>query len=98
MSAAVLRWNVSETARQFIAGRNTHEVIATLRKRRAQKIGFTVDVLGEAVLSEAQADEYAALYGDLLEELARETRDWSEPLGKTAELLPAVNPSVKLST
>src|SRR6266550_4046630 len=49
MSAAVLRWNVSETARQFIAGRNPHDVIATLRKRRAQKIGFTVDVLGEAV-------------------------------------------------
>src|SRR5436309_14814385 len=36
MSAAVLRWNVSETARQFIAGRNPHDVIATLRKRRAQ--------------------------------------------------------------
>ena len=97
ISAPVLRWNVSEMARQFIAGRNPHEVIATLRKRRAKKIGFTVDVLGEAVVSEAEADEYAAIYGDLLEKLARETRDWTDPLGKNAQLFPVVNLSVKIS-
>ena len=97
ISAPVLRWNVSEMARQFIAGRNPYEVIATLRKRRAQKIGFTVDVLGEAVVSEAEADEYAAIYGDLLEKLARETKDWTDPLGKNAELFPVVNLSVKIS-
>src|SRR5216117_1158606 len=97
ISAPVLRWNVSEMARQFIAGRNPHEVIATLRKRRAQKIGFTVDVLGEAVVSEVEADEYAALYGDLLERLARETRDWTDHLGRNAELFPVVNLSVKIS-
>src|SRR5213082_963448 len=97
ISAPVLRWNVSEMARQFIAGRNPHEVIATLRKRRAQEIGFTVDVLGEAVVSEAEADEHAAFYGDLLEKLARETRDWTDPLGKNAELFPVVNLSEKIS-
>ncbi len=97
ISAPVLRWNVSETARQFIAGRNPHEVIATLRKRRAKKIGFTVDVLGEAVVSEDEADEYAARYADLLEKLARETRDWTDLLGKNAELFPVVNLSVKIS-
>src|SRR5438067_2287296 len=97
MSAAALRWNVSETARQFIAGRNPHDVIATLRKRRAQKIGFTVDVLGEAVVSEAEADEYAARYADLLDKLARETKDWTDPLGKSAEFFPVLNLSVKIS-
>src|SRR6184192_2144059 len=97
ISAPLLRWNVSEMARQFIAGRNPHEVIATLRKRRAQKIGFTVDVLGEAVVSEAEADEHAAFYGDLLEKLTRETRDWTDPLEKNAELFPVVNLSVKIS-
>jgi len=97
ISAPLLRWNVSETARQFIAGRNPDEVVATLRKRRAQKIGFTVDVLGEAVVSEAEADKYAARYSDLLEKLARETGDWIDPLGKNAELFPVVNLSVKIS-
>src|SRR5438270_3171219 len=97
ISAPVLRWHVSETARQFIAGRNPDEVIATLRKRRAQRIGFTVDVLGEAVVSEAEADEYAARYADLLDKLARETNNWADPLGINAELFPVVNLSVKIS-
>jgi RHH-type transcriptional regulator, proline utilization regulon repressor / proline dehydrogenase / delta 1-pyrroline-5-carboxylate dehydrogenase len=97
ISAPLLRWNVSEMARQFIAGRNAHDLIAPLRKRRAQNIGFTVDVLGEAVVSEAEADEHAAFYGDLLEKLARETRDWADPFGKNAELFPVVNLSVKIS-
>src|SRR5204863_8537814 len=79
ISAPVLRWNVSETARQFIAGRNPDEVIAALRKRRAQKIGFTVDVLGEVVVSEAEAYEHAAFYCDLLEKLTRDTRDGTVP-------------------
>src|SRR5437870_2629344 len=79
ISAPVLRWNVSETARQFIAGRNPHDVIATLRKRRAKKIGFTVDVLGEAVVSEDEADEYAVRYEDLLEKLARDNTDCADP-------------------
>ena len=65
----ILRWNVSEMARQFIAGRNPNDVMRTLRKRRTQKIGFTVDLLGEAVVSETEADEYAARYLDLLESL-----------------------------
>jgi RHH-type proline utilization regulon transcriptional repressor/proline dehydrogenase/delta 1-pyrroline-5-carboxylate dehydrogenase len=97
ISGPVLRWNVSETARQFIAGRNPDEVIATLCKRQAQKIGFTVDVLGEAVVSEAEADKYSARYADLLERLACETRNWIDPLGKNAEVFPVVNLSVKIS-
>jgi RHH-type transcriptional regulator, proline utilization regulon repressor / proline dehydrogenase / delta 1-pyrroline-5-carboxylate dehydrogenase len=97
LSGPILRWNVSEMARQFIAGRNSNDVLQILRKRRIQKIGFTVDLLGEAVVSETEADEYAARYLDLLEGLARETRNWSDPLGKNSELFPVVNVSVKIS-
>src|SRR6266542_1138226 len=97
VSGRILRWNVSGMARQFIAGRNPDDVMATLRKRHAQKIGFTVDLLGEGVVSEAQADEYAARYLDLLDKLARETKGWSDPLGKNSELFPVVNLSVKIS-
>jgi RHH-type proline utilization regulon transcriptional repressor/proline dehydrogenase/delta 1-pyrroline-5-carboxylate dehydrogenase len=97
ISGPILRWNVSEMARQFIAGRNPNDVMRTLRKRRSQKIGFTVDLLGEAVVSETEADEYAARYLDLLEGLARETRDWLEPLGTNSDLFPVVNLSVKIS-
>src|SRR5438093_9944429 len=93
----ILRWNVSGMARQFIAGRNPDEVMKTLRKRRKQGIGFTVDLLGEAVVSEEEAKEYAARCQQLLEHLARETRGWTDPLGKNSELFPDVNVSVKIS-
>src|SRR6266566_7133487 len=52
VSGSVLRWNVSGMARQFIAGKNPNDLMKALRKRRAQKIGFTVDLLGEAVVSQ----------------------------------------------
>ena len=97
ISGFILRRNVSGMARQFIAGKNCEDVMKTLRKRRAQKIGFTVDLLGEAVLSEKEADEYAARCLDLLECLARETRGWTDPLEGNSELFPVVNLSVKIS-
>jgi RHH-type proline utilization regulon transcriptional repressor/proline dehydrogenase/delta 1-pyrroline-5-carboxylate dehydrogenase len=97
MSGQFLRWNVSGMARQFIAGKNPADVMKTLRKRRTQRIGFTVDLLGEAVVSEQEAAEYATRCLDLLEHLCRETRDWSDPLRKNADLFPVVNLSVKIS-
>ncbi|HXP34257.1 MAG TPA: L-glutamate gamma-semialdehyde dehydrogenase [Chthoniobacterales bacterium] len=97
ISGQLLRWNVSGMARQFIAGRNPEDVMKTLRKRRAQGIGFTVDLLGEAVVSEQEAGDYATRCLELLEHLGRETRGWTDPLGKSTELFPVVNLSVKIS-
>ena len=97
ISALVLRRNVSGMARQFIAGKNPADVMKTLRKRREERIGFTVDLLGEAVVSEEEANEYAVRCFDLLEGLAENTRGWTDPLGAGAELFPVVNLSVKIS-
>src|SRR6267143_1498862 len=97
LSGQLLRWNVSGMARQFIAGKNPDDVMKTLRKRRAQRIGFTVDLLGEAVVSEKEATEYAARCLELLDHLAEETQGWTDPLGDGAELFPVVNVSVKIS-
>jgi len=97
ISAFILRRNVSGMARQFIAGKNCVDVMKTLRKRRARKIGFTVDLLGEAIVSEKEADEYAERCLDLLDCLARETRGWTDPLERNSGLFPVVNLSVKIS-
>src|SRR5436190_1362230 len=97
ISGKFLRWNVSGMARQFIAGRSPEDVMKALRKKRRQRIGFTVDLLGEAVVSEEEAAEYMGRCQELLEHLARETRGWTDPLGKNSELFPVVNVSVKIS-
>lgn len=97
LTAPILRWNVSGMARQFISGRNPDDALKTLRKGRKNRIGFTVDLLGEAVVSEQETDEYATRCLQLLEGLAAQTKDWTDPLGKNAELFPVVNVSVKIS-
>src|SRR5213595_1917608 len=97
LTAPILRWNVSGMARQFIAGRDPDDVMKMLRKRRREKIGFTVDLLGEAVVSEHEANEYAERCFHLLDGLAERTRGWTDPLGKNTELFPVVNVSVKIS-
>src|SRR5882724_4242884 len=97
LSGQILRWNVSGMARQFIAGKNSRDVMKTLRKRHKQGIGFTVDLLGEAVVSEKEATEYTARCFDLLEVLGRETQSWTDPLGENSEMFPVVNLSVKIS-
>src|SRR4051812_3653485 len=97
LTAPILRWNVSGMARQFIAGRDPDDVMKTLRKRRAEKIGFTVDLLGEAVVSEHETNEYAARCLALVEGLTAQTKGWNDPLGKNTELFPVVNVSVKIS-
>jgi RHH-type proline utilization regulon transcriptional repressor/proline dehydrogenase/delta 1-pyrroline-5-carboxylate dehydrogenase len=97
LTAPVLRWNVSGMARQFIAGRDPDDVMKMLRKRRKEKIGFTVDLLGEAVVSEQEANEYAERCFHLLDGLAERTRGWTDPLGQNTELFPVVNVSVKIS-
>src|SRR3954466_1512749 len=84
-------------ARQFIAGRDPNDVMKALRKRRSEKIGFTVDLLGEAVVSEPETNEYAARCLALVEGLTAQTHGWNDPLGKNTELFPVVNVSVKIS-
>jgi len=60
-------------ARQFMLGDDPKEILATLSHLNDQNIAFTVDILGETVVSEIEADLYARHYLELLEMLGRET-------------------------
>ena len=72
-------------ARQFIAGRNPDDVMKTLRKRRRESIGFTVDLLGEAVVSEKEAERICAPAAlNCSKASRRETRGWTDPLGENS--------------
>ena len=94
--------SVGSMARQFITGRTGAEAVSTLKKIRSRNVGFTVDILGEAVVSEREADEYYHRYLELIESLAAEAKNWphSEQLeGGTngSRPMPKVNVSVKIS-
>ncbi len=94
--------NTRRMARRFIAGSNLPEAIDAIRKLRARRLAFTIDLLGEAVLSEAEADRYAAEYLSLVEGLCASAPRWEAvdqiDSGADGKPLPRVNVSVKLSS
>jgi RHH-type proline utilization regulon transcriptional repressor/proline dehydrogenase/delta 1-pyrroline-5-carboxylate dehydrogenase len=99
-AAIAARRNAMSHARRFIAGRNTREVLAAALRERRQKRAFTLDILGEAVTSEVEADRYLAAYLDLVAGIAPTVNSWPEvPEIDCDESgpLPRVNVSVKLS-
>ena len=64
-------------------------------------MAFTVDVLGEATHSDAQADRYAETYLDLINSLSKAAPHWpDEPLLDTCRdgRMPRVNASIKLTS
>lgn len=97
---AGVKAQVTSLARQFMLGNDPKEIAATLRRLHDQDIAFTVDVLGEAVVSETEADQYAQRYLDLTTFLGRELAGWAHPCQSNESPrghLPPLNLSVKLS-
>ena len=98
--SAGVKAQVTALARQFMLGNDDKEIVAALRRLHEKDIAFTVDVLGETVVSEAEADRYAAHYLDLLSLLARETAKWPRPCKSNLSsrgAVPQLNLSVKIS-
>lgn len=87
-------------ARMFMLGDDPKVIVAILRKLHDEGAAFTVDVLGETVVSEKEADDYAARYLALLELLAREISAWpatGDAAGTTSTPDPRLNLSLKIS-
>jgi len=66
LSAASVKWLAEQTARYFIAGSNIMEARKNIWKMRQEGALFTLDILGEAVLSESEAENYLQNYLDLI--------------------------------
>lgn len=98
--AMAARRNAQNNARRFIAGTSPAELLATARRERKLNRACTFDLLGEAVISEGEADRYLQSYLDLLDGVSPTINAWPEvPQCDRAgpQKLPRVNVSVKLS-
>jgi len=96
-----IRMNLESMAYQFIIGSTIPETIKNLGKLRQKNFAFTLDILGEATVSEKEADVYAENYMCLLEGLQQAQSKW-EALGRADSALdwgdsPKVNVSIKPS-
>lgn len=98
--ATIARRNAMSHARRFIAGTDIQEVLAAALRERRAKRAFTLDVLGEAVTSDREADAWQRQYTDLIEQLAPTANAWPEVQQIDRDSngpLPRVNVSIKLS-
>lgn len=101
LMAGAIKKNVTSMAKMFITGETPQEALAVLKKSRKQKIGFTVDILGEASLSAVESQDYQNKYLELVGWLAKDAASW-DPVPQIDEdhkgPIPRVNVSVKLSS
>ncbi len=94
------RGNAARMARRFIAGSNVSEVLTGVTSLRKQGFAFTLDLLGEAVISESEAEAYQKSYLELIDGLAPVVNAWPENAQTDfdhEDAIPRVNVSVKLS-
>ena len=70
MLSKLIGKNIEAMARQFIIGENSKEAVKGMLKLRENGYAAVIDLLGEAVVSETEADEHQAVYLELLDQLA----------------------------
>jgi RHH-type transcriptional regulator, proline utilization regulon repressor / proline dehydrogenase / delta 1-pyrroline-5-carboxylate dehydrogenase len=78
LAAATITKAVEALAHKYIAGENIQQVIKSIENLRKEKMAFTIDLLGEAVISEIEAQAYLQNYLDLMEQLTQEAKKWSK--------------------
>ncbi len=100
MSRTVTR-QITSMGERFIAGVDAASAVDQLEKLWSRGIGFSVDLLGEACVSEAEARVYQGKYLDLIRSLPEAVGRWpanerleSDHLGP----VPRTNVSIKISS
>lgn len=100
VAATTVSSAVEALAHKYIAGENIKQALKTIERLRKDKMAFTLDLLGEAVITEAEAQSYLQSYLDLMEQLSQEAKNWStvkEIDFADGEKLPQIQVSVKLT-
>ncbi len=92
---------IKSMASKFIAGTDAKSALPRLKQLWDHDIGFSVDLLGEACVSDVEADEYRDKYLDLINNLPGEVSGWkankqieTDHLGE----IPRCNVSIKISS
>ena len=100
LAATTVSTGVETLAHKYISGETTSQVIKTIERLRKEKMAFTIDLLGEAVITESEAQSYLNRYLELMSTLSQQSQKWQtvaqidEADGKA---LPKVQVSVKLT-
>ena len=100
VAASTVSAAVEALAHKYIAGATLPQVIKTVERLRKESMAFTIDLLGEAVITEAEAQGYFRRYIELMTALTAAAQHWSPVAAldhAEGDRLPTVQVSVKLT-
>ena len=100
IAATTVSTSVETLAKKYISGENIKQVIETVKNLRKNNLTFSIDLLGEAVITEEEAESYLNRYLELITQLSDEAKKWPNiPQIDMADgaSLPKVQVSVKLT-
>jgi RHH-type proline utilization regulon transcriptional repressor/proline dehydrogenase/delta 1-pyrroline-5-carboxylate dehydrogenase len=99
--AAPVKAQIVDMAGQFVAGETGEDLLKQIKKNHQLGIATTIDLLGEAVVSEAEADIFLQRNLEILDSVSKFYAKNPEPcfsdLGPEGKALPRLNLSVKIS-
>jgi RHH-type proline utilization regulon transcriptional repressor/proline dehydrogenase/delta 1-pyrroline-5-carboxylate dehydrogenase len=92
---------ITKMAKRFIAGTDAASALPELQTIWKEGVAFSVDLLGEACVSDSEAEEYRQRYLDLIVNLPETVSSWKE--NSTLENdhlgpIPRTNISIKISS
>ena len=92
---------IKSMASKFIAGTDAANALPVLGKLWKENIAFSVDLLGEACVSDVEADAYRDKYLDLVNNLPGEVARWKANTNLESDHMggiPRTNVSIKISS
>ncbi|HWB18680.1 MAG TPA: proline dehydrogenase family protein, partial [Phycisphaerales bacterium] len=101
MMAGMISGRITGMAEKFIAGTDAASALPRLKGLWEQGIAFSVDLLGEACVSDEEAEAYQRKYMDLIENLPKSVAGWkaNERLERDhLGAIPRTNVSIKISS
>jgi RHH-type proline utilization regulon transcriptional repressor/proline dehydrogenase/delta 1-pyrroline-5-carboxylate dehydrogenase len=101
IAAGQISKQITGMASKFIAGTDAKSALGNLKELWGDGIAFSVDLLGEACVSDAEAEQYQAKYLDLVNNLPAAVASWApNPRLETDHLgpIPRTNVSIKVSS
>ncbi|PSN15454.1 L-glutamate gamma-semialdehyde dehydrogenase [filamentous cyanobacterium CCT1] len=76
LAATTVAPAIETLAYRYISGEKMDQAIKAIERMRKDKLTFTMDLLGEAVITEAEAQAYLQRYLDLMEQLSAAAKTW----------------------
>lgn len=101
MAAGQISKQITGMAQKFIAGEDAASALGNLKDLWSDGIAFSVDLLGEACVSDVEADAYQVKYLDLIRNLPSSVSSWkANPRLESDHLgaIPRTNVSIKISS